>query len=195
MINSVLRGLPVFACAAVLLAQPSASPQSPSPKSAGLEASWEIAPVLQEIATHAGRLLPQLDNVNAQAWVEKGASDTYLAQLQSCKDQARALAADAKALSANPERLSAALEVLFRIQGLDTMLASLEEGLRRYQGATAAQQLAGLAAEGGASRNRLQQYVVSLAAEREQELQVMDKEAQRCRGLVTQAPPKSGRKK
>jgi hypothetical protein len=157
--------------------------------------SWEIAPVLQEIAAHAGRLLPQLDKVDAHAWVAKGASDTYLAQLQSCKDQARALAADARTLSANPEHLSAILEVLFRIQGLDTMLASLEEGMRRYQGPSAAQQLAGLAAEGGASRDRLQRYVVNLAAEREQELQVMDKEAQRCRGLVTQAPPKTGRKK
>jgi len=195
MMNSVLRGLAVFACAAVLLAQPPASPQPPSPKSAGLEMSWEIAPVLQEIATHAGRLLPQLDQVDAQAWVAKGASDTYLAQLQSCKEQARALAADARALSANPEHLSAVLEVLFRIQGLDSMLASLEEGLRRYHGASAAQQLAGLAAQGGASRDRLQRYVVNLAAEREQELQVMDKEAQRCRGLVTQAPSKAGRKK
>jgi hypothetical protein len=193
MMNSVLRGLPVFACAAVILAQPSAAPQSQTP--AGLETSWEIAPVLQEIAAHAGRLLPQLDKVDARAWVEKGASDTYLAQLQSCKDQARALAADARALAANPEHLSAALEVLFRIQGLDNMLVSLEEGLRKYQGPAAAQQLAGVAAENGASRDRLQRYVVNLAAEREQELQIMDKEAQRCRGLVTQAPPKPGRKK
>jgi hypothetical protein len=195
MMNSVLRGLPVFACAAVLLAQAPAAPEPQAQRSGGLETAWEIAPVLQEIAAHAARLLPQLDKVNAQGWVEKGASDTYLAQLQSCKEQARALAAGAKALADNPERLPAVLEVLFRIQGLDTMLVSLEEGLRKYQGPAAAQQLAGLAAENGAGRDRLQRYVVNLAAEREQELQVMDKEAQRCRGIVTQAPPRAGRKK
>jgi hypothetical protein len=161
----------------------------------GLETSWQIAPVLEEIAAHAGRLLPQLDKVNARAWVAQGASETYLIQLQSSKEQARALATEAKALAANPERLSAGLEVLFRIQGLDVMLASLEQGLRKYQSVVAAQQLAGTAAENDASRDRLQRYIVNLAAEREQELQVMDREAQRCRGLVTQAPPKTGRKK
>jgi hypothetical protein len=193
MLNSVLRGLSVFACAALLLAQPPAATQSQADP--GLETSWQIAPVLEEIAAHAGRLLPQLDKVNAQAWVAQGASDTYLIQLQSSKEQARALATEARALAANPERLSAGLEVLFRIQGLDVMLASLEQGLRKYQGAPAAQQLAGAAAENDASRDRLQRYLVNLAAEREQELQVMDREAQRCRGLVTQAPPKTGRKK
>jgi hypothetical protein len=179
----------------VLLAQPPAASDARAQKSSGLETAWEIAPVLQEIAAHSARLLPQLDQVNAQAWVEKGASDTYLAQLQSCREQARALAAGAKSLAANPERLSAALEVLFRIQGLDVMLVSLEEGLRKYQGPAAAQLLTQLAAENGASRDRLQHYIVNLAAEREQELQVMNKEAQRCRGLVTQAPPTQGRKK
>jgi hypothetical protein len=194
MVNSVLRGLLVFACAAVLLAQPPAAPQHQPPAPSGLETSWEIAPVLQEISAHAARLLPQLDKVDAQAWVARGASDTYMAQLQSSKDQARALSAGAKALAASPERLSAVLELLFRMQGLDTMLVSLEEGLRKYQSPSAAQQLAGLAAESGAGRARLERYAVNLAAEREQELAVMDKEAQRCRGLVTQAPPKAGRK-
>jgi hypothetical protein len=180
----------------VLLAQPPAAPQpaSRTQDPAGLETAWEIAPVLQEIAAHAGRLLPELDKVNVRAWIEKGASDTYLVQLQSSKEQARALAAEAKALAANPERLSPALQLLFRMQGLDTMLPSLEEGLRKYQSPAAAQQLAGLAAEAGRSRDRLQRYVVNLAAEREQELQVMDKEAQRCRGILTQAPPRTGRK-
>ena len=88
--TSVLRGLPVFACAAVLLAQPPAVSQPQSQAPAGLETAWEIAPVLQEIAAHAGRLLPQLDRVNTRAWVEKGASDTYAAQLQSAKEQVRA---------------------------------------------------------------------------------------------------------
>src|SRR5215472_16310156 len=104
MVNTILRGLCVFAGAAALLAQ--APPAPPNPQNSGLEMSSEIAPVMQEIAAHAGRLLPQLDRVDAQAWVEKGASDTYLAQLQSCKEQARALAAEAKALAGNPERLS-----------------------------------------------------------------------------------------
>lgn len=162
---------------------------------AGLETKWDIAPVLQEIAGHAAELLPLLDKVDVQAWVEKGASDTYMAQLQSSKEQARALVTEAKELAASPERLAASIQVLFRIQGVESMLASLGEGVRKYQGAADAQALASAAARNGAARERLQRYIVNLASEREQELAVMDREAQRCRDILTQTPPKTTRKR
>ena len=136
-----------------------------------------------------------LDNVDARSWVARGASDTYLAQLQSSKDQARALADGAKTLARHPEQLSASLEIYFRIQGLETMLGSLAEGIRKYQTPAAAQALIALAAQNGANRDRLQKYVVNLAAERERDLQVMDREAQRCRGILTEPPPKTGKKR
>ena len=81
--------------------------------------------ILREISAHAGRLLPLLEKIDANSWVERGASDTYVAQLQSCKDQARALADGAKALANSPQKLSSSLELYFRINGLETMLASL----------------------------------------------------------------------
>lgn len=179
----------MIGCAAALYAQAGAQP------AAGLETSWEIAPVLQEVSNHATRLGPLLDKLDAQAWVSKGASDTYVAQLQSSKDQARAIAAESKALAANPEQLSAEIQVMFRIQALETMLASLGDGARHYQSPADAQALAAAVAENGGSRDRLQRYVVNLAAEREQDLKVMDREAQRCRGILTQTPPRTGRKK
>jgi len=191
--NRALRGLTLIICAAAFSAhtQPSAAPQQP----AGLESDWDMAAVLQEMSTHATRLLPALDHADAKLWIEKGAPETYAAQLQSCKDQAQALANGAKALARNPETLSAALEVLFREQGLETMLGSVAEAMRKYQSADSAQELVALTAEGGANRDRLQQYVVNLAAEREKEYQVMDKEAQRCRGMVLAAPPTTAKKK
>jgi hypothetical protein len=182
-----VRPLTIFVCAAALYGQ--------APPRAGLETKWEIAPVLNEVAGHAERLLPVLDKIDVQAWVEKGASDTYAAQLQSSKEQARAVAMEAKELAANPERLAASLQVLFRIQGLETMLASLGEGVRKYQSAADAQALASAAAQNAPARERLQQYVINLADEREQDLLVMDREAQRCRGTLTQAPPTPSRKR
>jgi len=183
-------GLLILACAAALHAQ---SPAVPKPR-AGLEADWDIAAVLQEISAHANRLSTLLDKFNAQEWVAKGASETYGEQLQSSKDQAKALAAGATALAANPERLSASLEVYFRIHSLESMLASVEEAIRRYQSPANAQALAMLQAENDSNRDRLQKYIVNLASEREQDLAVMDREAQRCRGILTQAPPKPVRK-
>jgi hypothetical protein len=171
--------------------------QAPPSSTAGLEPAWDIAPVLQEMGNHAARLLPILAQVDVKPWMEKGASETYADQLQSSRDQAKALADGARTLARNPEKLSASLELFFRIEGLENMLASLVDGLRKYQGQQAAQQLASVDAEGGANRERLRRYIVNLAAQREQQFEVMDREAQRCRAALAQpAPPKtSGRKK
>ena len=192
--NRAARGLILFACAGAF----SARTQSPatSQQPAGLESDWEIAAVLKEISAHAARVLPLLDRADARQWASKGAPDAYAAQLQSSKDQARALADGANALAGNPETLSAALLVLFREQGLETLLNSVAEAIRKYQDAAAAQELVAMAAESGANRDRLEQYVVNLASEREKEYQVMDREAQRCRALVlAPAPPPPPKKK
>jgi hypothetical protein len=185
--NRVARGLILLVCAGAF----SARAQSPAPpqQSAGLESDWDIAAVLREVSAHAARVLPLLDRADAGEWAAKGAPAAYAAQLQSSKEQAQALADDAKALAANPETLSAELQVLFREQGLETLLNSIAEAMRKYQNPAAAQELIAIAAEGGANRDRLEEYVVNLAAEREKEYQVMDKEAQRCRAVVLAPPP------
>src|SRR5581483_4970786 len=92
--------------------------QSPAPVSSGLLPDWDIRAILEEMSAHASRLDPVLAEINVKSWVDKGASQTYLAQLQSSKDQARAIAGGAKALAKNPEKLSASLELYFRITSL-----------------------------------------------------------------------------
>jgi hypothetical protein len=169
--------------AALLQAQGPASPQ------AGLVPDWDIRVVLEEMSAHAGRLEPLLEQINARAWVAKGASETYAAQLRSCKEQTRAIADGAKALAKYPEKLSASLELYFRIAGMEDMLASLGDAVRRYQDPALAQKLAATVAENGANRNRLQTYIVNLATQRELECAVMDQEAQRCRGILATQPP------
>lgn len=192
-LSRALGGLSVFLCTALLFAQA----QTPQPTKAGLEPDWDIAPVLQEMSDHAVRLLPILDQIDAKSWIAKGASPTYAEQLQSSKDQAKAIADAARVLSRNPEKLSASLELFFRIQGLETMLASLEDGTSKYHDPQLAQHLRAVSAENGANRERFRTYIVNLAAEREQQFEVMDREAQRCRSNLNPiVPPKTtGRKK
>jgi len=189
-----VRAFALLCCAALYGQTPAGQSGASSSAPAGLETAWEIAPVLEEISAHAARLLPELDRVNASEWVNRGASDTYLEQLQAAKDQTKALADQAKVLSRSPEKLSAGLVVLFRIQGLEAIIGSLLEGMRKYQGAAAAQELAALAAENGANRDRFQRYLVNLAADEEQRVAVMDKEAQRCRSMVAAPAPRTGKK-
>lgn len=181
-----LRGLILLACSAAIYPQPQPGTAA---QGTALEPDWDIGATLQAISAHATRLLPMLDRLDVDSWVRKGASRTYEVQLQSSKAQAQALAAGAKELARNPEKLSAGLELFFRMQTLEDMSGSLEEGTRKYQNPDVAGELASLAAEGGANRERFQQYLVGLAAQREQEFQVMNSEAQRCRSVLATQPP------
>ena len=181
------------ACAAALLAvfqavaqQPQGtSPQQTASAPAGLETDWDIAVVLQEIGKHADRLLPALNRIDARAWVDQGASETYAEQLESCKDQAKTLGETARELARNPERLASSIDLFIRMESLGVTLLSLQEGIRKYQSGADAQALAALEAQGSATREKFKRYIVNLADAREQELKVMDQEAQRCRGIVT----------
>ena len=170
----------VLCCPILLCAQ---APNS------GLQPDWDIRAILQEMSDHATRLQPVLNEIDASAWVSKGASETYRAQLQSSKDQARGVAEDARALMRNPEKISACLQLYFRVQGMEEMIGSLVEGIRKYQTPELAERLVSLSAENGANRNRLQAYIVNLAAQQEQECAVMDREAQRCRSVMATQPP------
>src|SRR5581483_8357261 len=159
------------ACAAVLLVvaqsvaqQPQTAPRQPAASSAGLETDWDIAPVLLEIAKHTDNLQPALDRINARAWVDQGASETYADQVQLCKDTAKTVADTARALAQNPEQLAASIDLFIRAQNLEVMLISLQEGIRKYQTAADAQALAAVDVQGSASRSRFQQYIINLAA-------------------------------
>jgi transcriptional regulator of acetoin/glycerol metabolism len=190
--HRALRGLTFLVFVSALHTPAQQNPATPTP--AGLETDWDAAVTLNAIVANTARLLPLLDHADAQAWIQKGASETYAQQLQSAKEQARAVAASAKALAADPAKLSASLELFFRIQGLETMLGSVAEAMRHYQSAADAQALIAATAENGQSRDNFQRYIVNLAAEREREYVVMDQEAQRCRPTAS-APSNSGKKK
>ena len=190
-----LRPSVLLLCAAALSAQTPTQSPPPQQTPAGLETDWEMGTMLKDIAAQAGRLAPVLDRVDARSWVDQGASETYAEQLQSVRDQNRALGEGAAALARNPEQLSPLLDVFFRMQAIDSMLQSVEEGIRRYGSKPDAQLLAQTHAESGANRDRLQRYIVNLAAEREREYAAMDREAQRCRAVVTAPKTSAGKKK
>ena len=159
-----------------------------------METSWEIAPAIQEIGAQYGRLLRALDRADVRSWIDQGASETYLEQLQSIREQTRAVQEECQSVARNPERLASGLALLFRLDDLDVLLLSLEQGMRKYQSSRDAEALAGLQAQGAVSRSRFKRYLAQLAADEEQRLRVMDEEAQRCRAIVT-APQTAGKKK
>lgn len=158
-------------------------------QTAGVPTEWDTRKTLSEISAQVKRWKPLLDQMRPQDWIAKGAPDTYVAQLKSAQAELGYLLASTQQLARDPEKLSVTLETLFRMQALESMLESLGEGIRRYQNPALADLLRGIVAENAGNRDKLRQYAVELAALREQEFQVMNREAQRCRAKLSKQPP------
>ncbi len=155
----------------------------------------DVVKTLDAVSGYALRLDPILEQIRPQDWIAKGAPDTYVAQLGSTTAQMKGLSAAAKALEQRADRLPDVLKLLFRIESLEITTSSLEDGLRRYQNPALADLLSAARAENTPAREKLQQYALELAAEKDQQLQVMDREAQRCREDLSRpgAKPRTGK--
>jgi len=153
---------------------------------AGMQNVWDIHKTLAAIASYADRLAPFVDQIHPENW--NGAPDGYIAQAKTCRNEVRAAAAEARKLDQNPEKLTEALQLLFRIRAMETVLASFSDGLRKYSNPPMADMLNSAVAENAANKDRLQQYILELAIAREQEFRVADEEAQRCRQTLSRQP-------
>lgn len=172
------------------------APLAEAQPSGGITPEWDVRKNLAALAANAQRLQPMLEQLKPQDWISQGAPETYLAQWKSTQEQVRGLVYSAEQLTREPDKLTAALDAFFRIESLDALLRSLSAGLRKYQNPALADLLLSAAAEGAANRERLRQYILDLAADKEQQFKVMDQEAQRCRGALSRKPPeRSGGKK
>jgi hypothetical protein len=160
-----------------------------SQSTTGVTADWDIAPTLDALSAQAKRLKPILDQLTPQEWVAKGAPDTYIQQWKRAQDELGYLVDSAAAVGKQPERLTLALDAYFRLQSLEMRLNSLVDGVRNYQNPAVGDLLMGVLAENSANRDKLRQYITDLAATKEQEFQIVDKEAQRCRVVLTHQTP------
>ena len=61
-------------------------------------------------------------------------------------------------------------------------------GLRRYQNAPLADLIESVASEDRGDLEKLQNYILDLANQKEQEFLVVDHEAQRCRATISREP-------
>ena len=151
----------------------------------GIPPEWEVKKQMTDLVEHVQRFGPVLDQIHAEEWVKKGAPPAYVSQLASTRAQIGYLVGSTKDLAAHPERMSMALDTFFRMESVEAMLRSVVAGIRKYQNPAVAEMLAGLIADTGTDRDKLRQYVVDLAADRDQQFRVMDQEAQRCRAALS----------
>ena len=149
---------------------------------AGLTTPWDFKKTIENLTLYSKRLHPMLDQVKPEEW--KDAPDAYTAQQQLVKTQLESIALLSQNLAKDPERLPIVLDLFFRYENFEITLASLVEGVRRYQNPAVADLITGLRNENSPARQSLKDYVMELAASRDQEFRIMDQEAQRCRGLL-----------
>lgn len=154
----------------------------------GVSAPWDISQTAKDLSAQAARLTPLLDQLTPEEWQAKGAPATYATQWRNTRDEVGYLIGAADNLGKQPEKLTVALETYFRMQAVESQLASLIDGVRRYQNAAVGDLIVSVLAANSSNRDQLRQYITDLAQNREQEFLIADKEAQRCRGVLMRQP-------
>jgi hypothetical protein len=154
----------------------------------GVSAPWDISQTLSSLAEQTQRLTPLLEQLTPQQWEAKGAPAAYTSQWRNARSEVGYLLAAAQTLRKQPEKLTLALETLFRLQAVESQVSSLVDGVRRYQNPAVGDLLVSTVAANSANRDQLRQYVTDLAQTKEQEFRIVDGEAQRCRGMLMRQP-------
>lgn len=172
---------------------PAPGGQSAAPQG-GVESEWDLKKMLDALSAGARRLKPLIEQANPQTWSDTLSARSYTAQWQGAQSEIQYLALSADKLIKEPESLTIALETYFRLQALDRSVSSLIEGIRKYQNPAVADLLQSALVENLNNRERLKAYVTELAQTKEQEFKIMDKEAQRCRGIMNRQPAPGGAK-
>jgi hypothetical protein len=168
---------------AVLLAAPFALPAFG--QQASLMTDYDAAQLFNALADQTEKLAPMIQQINTPDWIAKGAAPTYTQLRDGALEQSKAIVIAMRTLAQHPQRLSECLSALFRIQSMEMELISLDPGLRKYQNAALADLLSSILAEGNRNRDKFRQYVVDLAAQKEQQFEIADKEAARCRESIS----------
>lgn len=189
-----MKSFPAVAC--LLLAPVSAFAQTASP-AGGVSSEWDVRRLLDALSLQTQHLRSVIGQVKTDDMVANGAPQTYIAQWSAAQTELGYLLASTVNLSKQPERMPLALDAFFRMQAMEATLGSVFEGIRKYQNPALADLLQSVVNENSTNRDRLRQYIQDLAVQKEQEYQVADQEAQRCRGALLHQPaaPAQGKRK
>jgi hypothetical protein len=134
-----------------------------------------------------------LEQLRPSDWVQKGAADAYASQWNSLIQQFRAIQSDMNTLAQHPRSVLDTMKALFRLQGTHPVLDSLMGATRKYQNPALADLIESVAAENTGDIDRVQRYLIQIAGDQEQQLAVVDREAQRCRATLSRQPAEPAR--
>jgi Mg2+ and Co2+ transporter CorA len=145
--------------------------------------------VFNAISQHMARLEPMLEQVRVKEWVAKGAPEAYVQQLQSTRQEIHGIEDEMARMAQHTDQMQECMRALFRVQAFHVPLNSLMGGLRNYQNPALADLIESVAAEDQTQIGSLERYILQLADAKDQQYAIVDKEAQRCRAMLSNQPP------
>jgi len=158
----------------------------------------EVVTVATEIAQRSERMKSLFAEVHPADWVANGAPGAYIGQWNSLTEQNAAIAVEMKSIAEHPDglqdsaqqraSLQEVLTTLFRLHRFDSDMDGLLRAVRRYQGSSVADSIESAAVGSQHAIERLQDFALDLASEKDRQLQVVDNEAQRCRATLANQP-------
>ncbi len=166
-------------------------------QTAGVSTEWDTRKMLDALTLQMQHFQAVVERVKPDSWTANGAPATYATQWKTAQTEIQYLLASISAIQKQPEALPSALDAYFRMLAMESTVGSVIEGIRRYQNPALADLLQSVMNENGTNRDKLRQFIQDLAVEKEQELKVADREAQRCRAdLLRQSgsPPREKHK-
>ena len=156
---------------------------------AGSPADWEMRPKIEKLGRALTPLKTMLGQIQPGSWNVEGGAEAYVRQQKSCMAELANVENVLARWSARPDRLSLMLEALVRIGSLTQQSNSLAQGMRRYSNPAMADLLDSLLNSLSGDLEWLRSQALELAQQRELELDVAQKEAQRCRTQILQPRP------
>ncbi|HXE63949.1 MAG TPA: hypothetical protein VN519_10445 [Bryobacteraceae bacterium] len=148
----------------------------------------DVTALTGEISQRSERLKPLFARVTPDTWVQKGAPQVYVAQWKSLGQQNTSIQVDMADAGQHTDAMPAMMSALFRIHRFDTDLEGMIPAIRRYQDGSLADQIEAAFAGDQRAVEKLQQYVLDLANEKERLLDLENSEAQRCRAQLAGQP-------
>ncbi|MBC8167993.1 MAG: hypothetical protein H7Y20_19250 [Bryobacteraceae bacterium] len=152
---------------------------------AGVTAEWDVRNQMATLSNDVRKLDPLLQYAAPEEWIQRGAPEAYVRQLNSARSSLESLIAATTLLARQPEKLPVALDAFFQMERMELLMTSLRDGIRKYQSGDLADMMNRAFAVNVVHRDRLRQHIRDLANLREQEFQIANEEAQRCRGTLT----------
>jgi len=157
----------------------------------GAAPDWDQRPRIEKLGKDIALLKPIFDQIQPESWTVEGGSEAYRKQHKACLDGLSNVQNAIVRWSVQPDRLSLMLETLVRIESLDQQTISLSQGVRRYQNPAIADLLDSILGSLSGGLEWLRAQSLEMAEQREKELDVAQKEAQRCRTQILQPRPRN----